>query len=113
MKMSKIVVLALIAVAVLAAGSVLVAGYVEKPSPVAKATCGGDCDNCPAQCDEGCCDEGQCCCADQAKTCCADSSKAACGGQSKGCCQEEAPAAQAEAQGCGGCPMMSGCAGGQ
>ena len=108
MKVSKIVVLVLIVVASLAAGTALVAGYADRPDARAQAMCQGDCGACPAQCTQPC-DKTACACdADQSKACAGDSSKACCP-QSEGCCPEETPAAPCEQEGCGGCPM-SGCA---
>jgi hypothetical protein len=104
MSLSKIV-LALVVVAGLAAGTVLVAGYVDKPAAPAPTACQVECDDCPLQGTNACPKaESSGCCA-QAKACASPDSDAACEGPRGSCCPQEAPAAPAAESGCGGCPM--------
>ena len=100
MSLSKSVVLALIVLAGLAAGTALVAGYADKPAAPAQMTCPGTCDSCPLQGTDACCktqpsDDGAC-----AQACAKCCPAPACEEQSASCCpQEVRPAC---------CPMSGG-----
>ncbi|MCU0913451.1 MAG: hypothetical protein MUC88_02675 [Planctomycetes bacterium] len=104
MSLSKSIILASIVVVGLAAGTVLVAGYVNKPSTPAPVACPGDCDGCPWQGTDACCktDKPGCC----AKTdqCASACPKATCE-KAAGCCPQEAPAAPCPPPDCGGCGL--------
>jgi hypothetical protein len=99
MKLSKSVVVALVVVAGLAAGTALVAGYMDKPSAPAQMACETDCDGCPLQGTEACC---------KAEACASPCPQTTCESKSTGCCPQEAPAAPYVTSGCGGCGM-GGC----
>ncbi len=72
--LSRIVVLGLLVASVLAAGAVLVSGYVNKPDHVAQVLAEDQCDDCPLRGTDCCCKaagpcEGQACPAPCAPAC--------------------------------------------
>jgi hypothetical protein len=105
MKTSKIALLVLMVVAGLAAGTALVAGHAEKANVAAKVTCQGDCDQCPMQGTEACCETGTSCSGDQSGACAGGPSAPGCESQAAGCPRKDAPAASSEMPGCSGCDM--------
>ncbi len=105
MNLSKSVVLALIVVAGLAAGTALVAGYADKPSAPAQVACPDKCDDCPLQGTDACgktqpSGDGACCAQVRAKCCPSE----ACEEQSAGGYPQEVPPACCPMSG-GGCGM--------
>ena len=105
MRLSKSIILAFIVVAGLAAGTVLVAGYVNKPSTPAPVACPGDCDGCPWQGTDACCKADKPTCCDQTGPCVSQCSQTICEKKCTVCCPEQASAAPCPASGCGGCTM--------
>lgn len=105
---SKTVILILIVVAGLAAGTAIVTGYADKPSPGPQGACQVQCDDCPLQGTDACCKAKAPGCGDSAKACASPCCGTACGNPPAGCCPQEAPAAPRAESGCGGCPMQ-GC----
>ena len=104
MSLSKKIILALVVVA-LAAGTVLVAGYVNKPSTPAPVACPDDCDGCPWQGTDACCktDDPGCCA--QTDQCASPCPQTTCEAKSAGCCPQEAPAASCPPVESGGCSV--------
>lgn len=104
MNLSKSVILALVVVAGLAAGTALVAGYMDKPSAPAQVASQSECDGCPLQ-GTGACGKAETSAGgDQANVCASPCPQTTCESKSAGCCPREAPAAPDAASGCGGCP---------
>jgi len=100
MSLSRNVILALIVVAGLAAGTALVAGYADKPSAPAQMTCPGECDGCPLQGTDACCKTQPSNDGAGARACAKCCPAPACEERSASCCpQEAAPAC---------CPMSGG-----
>ena len=98
---SKSAILILLVVAGLAAGTVLVAGYVDKPSQPVQVTVQDKCDGCPMQGSGACCEAKPAGCCEKKQACPDGCSREACQGQCPGCCCE--PKAQAPC-----CPMSGG-----
>jgi hypothetical protein len=108
MTLSKSIVLTLIVVAGLAAGTVLVAGYGDKPNSCPQGTCQAQCDDCPLQGTDDCCKAEGPGCGACAKPCASACGETACANPPAGCCPQETPVASQVGSGCGGCPM-GGC----
>src|SRR5512138_17709 len=108
MTLSKSAILILIVVAGLAAGTAIVAGYGDKPSPCPQGACQVSCDECPLLGTDACCKTGTPGCGACDKACANPWPGTACGNPSAGCCPREVPAAPRTESGCGGCPM-GGC----
>lgn len=112
--MSKSPILALVVVAALAAGTALLAGYVDGPNQNAQVTAASRCDGCPKAGTEACCKTGDAC--PKAETCPIAAQQSTCDAKpAAGCCPKEAEAACCPAAGCeapvqnpcgaGGCPL--------
>ena len=105
-------IVAAVAIAALAAGTALVAGYVDKPNQATEVAAEGKCGECPRKNTEECCKvTGTCanpdncegdCLAEAGAGSCSAKEKACCGSD-KACCGQEKPPA-------GACPI-SGCDG--
>lgn len=93
--------LALMIVAALATGTVLVAGYAHRPAAPAQVTCPDECNGCPLQGTDACCDAplcGDCPRAEMRVNCCA----AATGEDPRaGTAGREVPPAVCPMSGCG------------
>ena len=104
-------IVAAVAVAALAAGTVLVAGYVDKPSPATHLAADGKCSDCPLQNTEECCKvTGTCANPDNcAGDCLAEAGAGSCGDKEKACCEgtpEGAPACCGQEKApSGACPI--------
>ena len=100
LSLSKSPILAVVVVAALAAGTVLVAGYAEKPNDAVKVAADSPCNGCPAQGAEACCQAqaGSCC---GTKECASACEKSACEKPPAGCCQQTAPSASCGTLRCG------------
>ena len=97
--MSKSSILALAVVAALAAGTVLLGGYVDAPKTSAQATADSKCDGCPKAGTEACCKVGDAC--PKAETCVNACPNSTCEAKpAAGCCPEEARPACCPATGC-------------
>lgn len=97
--MSKSPVIALVVVAALAAGTALVAGYVDGPNQSAQVTADSKCDGCPKAGTEACCKVGGAC--EKAEGCATACPQSTCDAKpAAGCCPQEAQAASWPATGC-------------
>jgi hypothetical protein len=89
--MSKSSILAVVVVAALAAGTVLVAGYVDGPNPGAQVAADSRCGGCPKAGSEACCKVGDAC--EKAETCPIAAQQSTCDAQpAAGCCPKAQPA---------------------
>jgi hypothetical protein len=109
MTLSRSIILILV-VAGLAAGTALVAGYGDKPSPGPgpQAACQAQCDDCPLQGTDDCCKAQAPGCGACGKACASPRAETTCGRPCASSCLQEAPAAPCAESGCVGCPMGGG-----
>jgi len=108
MTISKSIILTLVVSAGLVAGTLLVAGYADKPQTPAKADCPMRCEKCPLPPGAACCQADNPDGCTRPKACAGLETEKPCGLQPAGCCPSEAPAAPVTASEVAGCPM-GGC----
>lgn len=102
--------LALVIVAALAAGTALIAGYVDRPGSNAQGVADSQCVDCPKAGTEACCKVGDAC--PKAETCATACEQGTCAAKpAAGCCQEKAQTASCPAAG-GEAPVASPCGAG-
>ena len=109
-KLTQNPIVAVVAVVALAAGTLLVAGYADRPDADVQVAAGAKCAACPAKGTESCCkvQADSCCgskeCASgcQDKGCESGSAKQACESQAGGCTREKAGATPCSSSPCGG-----------
>lgn len=111
--LSRNLIIAMVVIAALAAGTALLAGYVDGSGPSAKATADSKCVDCPKAGSDACCKEAGSC--PEAEDCASACEESACAAKpAVGCCQEKAQTASSSGDACqgaaqtpcgaGGCP---------
>jgi hypothetical protein len=108
MTLSKSIVLIVVVAVGLAAGTLLVAGYADKPQTPVPTGCSMKHGDCPLPAGEACCktEPPAGCCG--AKACADAEAEKSCPSQSAACCPQEAAQTPEAQSGSGGCPM-AGC----
>ena len=97
--LSRSPIVALVVIAGLAAGTALLAGYVDKPSQGTAVTTHGKCDGCPKTGTEACCKVGGAC--EKDGSCATASGQGTCASRPVGgCCKEKAEAVSCWGVGC-------------
>ena len=99
-----------VTIVALAAGTLLVAGYADKPNDSVQVAAEAQCAACPLQGSESCCKAGSdscggsedCASACEGKGCAGACDKQGCDSQAGGCIREKAAAASCSVSPCGG-----------
>lgn len=107
MSISKSIVLTVVAVVALAAGTLLVAGYADRPQTPAQTACQMACEKSSAPAADGCCKTHATDDCARPKACASSAAEKSCEREpATGCPRETlaAPSAEAGHGGCGGCP---------
>ena len=108
-KLSKSPIFALVVVAVLAAGTVLLAGYVDKSTQGTAVTTDGKCDDCPKAGTAACCEVSGACEKDGA--CASSCENGTCESECGSGCEKKAESASCSGGGCAG-QMQGSCGAG-
>jgi hypothetical protein len=100
-KLTESPIAAVLVIAVLAAGTLLVAGYAEKPNADTQVVTDAKCAACPLQKSEPCCKADERCC-EKGLSCASLCEKDTCEGTTSGCPMEKAAGASCPVLDCGG-----------
>jgi len=100
-KLTESPIVAVLVIAVLAAGTLLVAGYAGKPNTDTQVAADAKCAACPLEGSESCCKVTGACC-QEGQACASACEKSTCQEKAAGCCSAKPAGSSCSASPCGG-----------